>query len=178
MLLSLSALLSSALLLSRRGCARMSTAPAPSAATCFCGSVSILITPGAEPIGTSMCHCKICRTLSGAPMMANVLFSRDAASLQSAEGTEGTVTVTTQTSKAVVRHRCGKCWSPVFAELGPKRAVVPAALFSPLPPAWKPSHHIYYDSRVVDIPDGTPKWRGRYGGEACGDYGDDIKPSA
>ena len=90
--------------------------------------------------------------------MANVLFSRDAVSLQSAEGTEGAVdTVTTQTSKAVVRHRCGKCWSPVFAELGPKRAVVPAALFSPLPPAWKPSHHIYYDSRVVDIPDGTPR---------------------
>ena len=107
-------------------------------------------------------------------MMCNVLFSRDAVELRSAEGTESAVeTVTTCTSKAVVRHRCGKCWSPVFAELGPKRAVVPAALFSPLPPAWKPSHHIYYDSRVLDIPDGTPKWRGRFGGEECDDFGAD-----
>ena len=160
----------------------MSIHTAPSA-TCFCGSVSILINSGAEPIGPSMCHCNTCRKLSGAPMMSNVLFMRDAVSLRSTEGVEidstsNQETVTTRTSKAVVRHRCAKCWGPVFAELGPKRAVVPAALFSPLPPTWKPSHHIYYDSRVLDMPDGTPKWRGHYGGEECDDFGNDKEPAA
>ena len=105
--------------------------------------------------------------------MANILFSRDAVSLRGAA--DGDVeTVSTRTSKNVVRHRCAKCWSPVLAELGPKRAVVPAALFAPLPPAWKPSHHIYYESRVLDITDGAPKYRTRYGGEQCGDLGEEC----
>ena len=96
--------------------------------------------------------------------MANVLFPREAVSLQAADGSGEAETVATRTSKPVVRYRCAKCWSPVLAELGPKRVVLPAALFSPLPPAWKPAHHMHYDSRVLDVLDGTPKYRTRYGG--------------
>ena len=108
--------------------------------------------------------------------MANVLFSRDAVSLAAADGS-APATIETRTSKAVVRHRCASCYSPVFATLGPKRAVLPAALFgAPLPEAWKPAHHIYYDSRVLDVPDGAPKYRRQFGGATCDDAGKDSAP--
>ena len=45
-----------------------------------------------------------------------------------ADGTEAAL-VTLPTSKHVKRHRCASCHTPMFASLGPKRVVVPAALF-------------------------------------------------
>jgi hypothetical protein len=32
---------------------------------------------------------------------------------------------------------------------------------------------MHYDSRVLDVLDGTPKYRTRYGGEQCGDLGEE-----
>lgn len=152
---------------------RMSATATASEARCFCGAITVTVT--GAPAGTSACHCSTCRSLSGAPFLANVLFPRAAVTLVAADGTEA-ITVDTQTSKIVTRRRCAKCFSPVLAEVSLKqpRAVVPAALFSPLPPGWAPAHHIHYDSRVLDMNDGLPKFRTNYGGTQCDDQGNDL----
>ena len=80
-------------------------------ASCFCGAVSVKV-EGA-PIGTSACHCQTCRALSGAPFMANVLFSRDAVSLAAADGS-APATIETRTSKALVGHFKSECTNPAL----------------------------------------------------------------
>ena len=143
-------------------------------ARCFCGAIKVTVT--GSPAGTSACHCSTCRSLSGAPFLANVLFPREAVTITAADGGEA-ITVDTQTSKIVTRRRCAKCFSPVLAEVALKqrRAVVPAALFSPLPPGWAPAHHIHYESRCLDMPDGLPKFRTNFGGAQCDDQGNDLE---
>ena len=71
-------------------------------------------------------------------------------------------------SKAVVRKRCPKCFSPVLATLFKgKFTAVTLSLFSwdeqnKCPEVLKPTHHIYYGCRVVDVEDGLPKHDSRY----------------
>ena len=105
-----------------------------------------------------------------------MLFPRSAVTLAAADGTEA-ITVDTQTSKIVTRRRCAKCYSPVLAEVALKqpRAVVPAALFSPLPSGWAPAHHIHYGSRVLDMNDGLPKYQTNFGGAQCDDRGNYLE---
>ena len=68
--------------------------------------------------------------------------------------------------------------APVLAELTTsKRVAVPAALFDDLPPEWRAQHHIYYDRRVMDVPDGLAKFRTNFGGEKCDDRGDSLPPA-
>ena len=154
--------------------AATSTAATATEARCFCGAIKVTVT--GSPAGTSACHCSTCRSLSGAPFLANVLFPREAVTITAADGGEA-ITVDTQTSKIVTRRRCAKCFSPVLAEVALKqrRAVVPAALFSPLPPGWAPAHHIHYESRCLDMPDGLPKFRTNFGGAQCDDQGNDLE---
>ena len=96
---------------------------------------------------------------------ANLLLPADGLQITSAEGDSPPQLTSLATSKHVTRHRCAECSSPVYAAMGKQRVVVPLSLFSPpLPEAWKPQHHLYYDRRVVDVPDDLPKFRTRFGG--------------
>ena len=66
----------------------------------------------------------------------------------------------------------------VLAALGKDKAVVPLSLFSrPHPPDWQPQHHMHYESRVIDIRDGLPKFVDRFGGARCDDNGDALEPT-
>ena len=40
--------------------------------TCFCNDVQTVVR--GKPVGYSFCHCSICRSITGAPFSANVLF--------------------------------------------------------------------------------------------------------
>ena len=151
----------------------MGTASAASAlltAACHCGRCTVAVDPSVAPIATSYCHCTTCRRLTGAPMLANVLLPSSAVSLTAADDgpSDTPAWVDQRTSEAVTRRRCALCWSPLLAALGPKRTVVPAALFSrPHPPGWAMGHHIHYGSRVIDVGDGLPKYVAHYGSAMC-----------
>ena len=149
------------------------TAAASSAlqARCHCKHVGVRIINDAVPQARSICHCSSCRTLSGAPFLANLVFAAEDVEITAGEdGTETPSLLSTQTSKHVTRKRCAKCYSPVFATLGPKRVVVPYALFerTALPASWAPEHHLHYDRRVIDIQDALPKYRANFGSELWG----------
>lgn len=136
-------------------------------ALCHCGAVSIK-TWGA-PIFVSICHCSVCRRLSGAPFVASALFAPAHVELRGGgSGAEAAVLVETQTSPSVARRRCAACYSPVCATLGSRYLAVPLSLFGggkePLPSEWRPQHHLHYGMRVLDVEDGLPKYEGRVRG--------------
>lgn len=136
------------------------TTPSTAHATCFCGDVSLVVNTSTPPISSSICHCETCRRLTGAPMMATVMYPRAAVTLTNS----GAELSETRTSKHVRRLRCSRCSSPVLAELGGQRVGVPLSLFArPLPQGWQPQHHLWYNKRVVDVNDGNPKYLERYG---------------
>ena len=99
-------------------------------------------------------------------MLANVMIPTDSLSVLPCEDGTPPLLLSLATSKQVTRHRCAKCYSPVYAALGKARVVVAASLFAPPhPEAWRPQQHIWYDRRVLDVPDELPKFRTHFGSE-------------
>lgn len=134
-------------------------------ARCYCGAVEVRVR--GEPLSVSICHCSICRRLSGAPFVASALFDPRNVTLNDAELLE------TQTSTHVVRKRCATCFSPVMASVGKKYVAVPLSLFSLTPQeAWKPQQHLHYEDRVIDVNDEIPKYANRSGGDLWKDEAD------
>mmetsp|Transcript_74943 Transcript_74943/g.219548 ORF Transcript_74943/g.219548 Transcript_74943/m.219548 type:complete len:567 (-) Transcript_74943:10-1710(-) len=129
-------------------------------ARCFCGAVSI--TAHGDPASVSICHCSVCRRLSGAPFVVSALFKCASVVVSGKDGGEAKLTAM-QTSPQVTRQRCAECSSPVAAVLGERFRAVPLALFDspPAAPAWRPQHHLHYDSRVMDVEDRLLKYRNR-----------------
>lgn len=110
----------------------------------------------------------VSRILFDACMQANLVFPASAIQVKASDdGSNEAALVETTTSAHVVRMRCASCYSPVAATLGKKAMVVPAALFNKgtLPVDWRPQHHIYYEQRVLDMPDGLPKYERHFGGQ-------------
>lgn len=108
-------------------------------ATCYCGAVLVRLLAGAVPQARSACHCTTCRSLSGAPFMANLVLASSVVELVAAADGGAPALLESKTSKHVTRCRCAQCHSPVAASLGPKRTVVPLAMFErgALPAEWR-----------------------------------------
>ena len=137
---------------------------------CYCGKVSISVT--GPPVMCSICHCSICRSLTGAPFSAQSLHARSNMECNTPED----ALWAQSTSKPVTRYRCRECASPMYASLGKgKMVAIPlsvlfrrgmdenptsddlaesdAALF-------QPTHHMYYADRIMNVPDELPKYVG------------------
>jgi len=134
--------------------------------SCYCGAVRMQVQ--GLPAVVSICHCSICRRLSGAPFVVSALFKPSAVEVASS-GSGGVELLETRTSSAVVRQRCASCYSPVAALLGERFTAVPLAAFdwagSPAPVSWQPKHHLHYASRVISVRDDLPKYVGCHGGK-------------
>lgn len=137
----------------RAGAPAMSGASPPSrTGACYCGASSVTLS--GEPSGASFCHCATCRRLSGAPFMAIALAPLASVAMRGE-------TLEQRTSRHVVRHRCARCYAPLAAVLAGRTAAVSLGLFDfsgGAPPSWRPLHHMYYDSRVLDVRDELPKY--------------------
>ncbi|CAE7262531.1 KINB2, partial [Symbiodinium pilosum] len=113
---------------------------------CYCGAVMTRVT--GDPISVSICHCSICRRLSGAPFVASAVFRPERVELRSREGGEPEL-FELQTSKQVVRQRCAACGAPLCGRLGRYTALPLGSLLSAEQSrsgstlkAWKPTHHL------------------------------------
>ena len=135
--------------------------------TCFCGAVRV--EARGEPMAVSICHCVNCRKLSGAPFSAQALFDGGKVSVHRASPSADAGAVDDrrpdvtgfESSARVERFRCAACASPVYATLAKgKTCVVPLAILDAHPdlPRLRPSHHMYYASRVLDATDDLPKF--------------------
>ena len=142
--------------------------------TCLCGAVSVVLT--GKPTAVSICHCVICRKLSGAPFSAqalvkgtqvSVVANGDAGDRNGGDGSSQQASVasppallTYASSPAVERHRCAACQSPVYATLAKgKMAAVPlTVLDGHLLDEMAPTHHMYYGDRIMNFSDDLPKY--------------------
>jgi hypothetical protein len=133
-------------------------------ARCRCGAVHYEVR--ADPVDAKLCHCRGCQVLHGAPMQWAAIFHKRDVRL-----TSGFDALRFFNDEAVCseRHqpcklRCGACGTPI-ADEGRRMWLAFPALFDfgaprSVPDAFKPSCHIFYGARVVDVDDALPKWSG------------------
>lgn len=136
-------------------------------ASCHCGAVRYEVS--ADPVEAKLCHCRDCQVLHGAPMQWAAIFHKH--DVRFTAGT-GHLRCYSAGSRAPGRSLpckvcCGLCGTPI-ADEGRTMWLAFPTLFDfgnpvMVPAAFRPTCHIFYGSRVLDVDDGLPKWAGHRG---------------
>ncbi|SHJ20411.1 Uncharacterized conserved protein [Malonomonas rubra DSM 5091] len=132
-------------------------------AACFCGSVRYEVS--ADPVDAKLCHCRGCQRLHGAPMQWAAIFHKQHVRLAS-----GLEQLRFYNSELGVNERilpckvsCKQCGT-LIADEGRRMWLAFPSLFDfqggKIPTAFKPSCHLFYGQRAIDICDDLPKWSG------------------
>lgn len=120
--------------------------------TCFCGSIEVTAT--GAPFAMGYCHCEDCRSWSAGPINAFTLWPRDAVKVTKGEANLATYKKT----DASHRQYCTRCGGHVMTDHPPGDFTdVYAAILPSL--AFKPELHVHYESTVLPIRDGLPKFK-------------------
>ncbi|KAF9535728.1 Mss4-like protein [Crepidotus variabilis] len=137
---------------------------------CFCMAVGYQVT--GKPFLSAYCHCTLCQRSHGAAFISSLHFSASRFSWTHAKphDTALDVFVTSETGK---RYRCKACGSTIaFFNLEANEWSVWGAQLDRDEKGdfigWdllKPTAHIFYDTRLVDVKDDLGKWTG-YEGES------------
>jgi len=133
-------------------------------ASCYCGKASYKVE--GDPIFSLYCHCTICQRIHGCPFIHALHYTSkaftwthtdpDAVFIQSAPGLPW------------IEWRCRSCFGFIGAESPTEgRWSLRGAHFrrnaKGLIENWdliKPTGHMFYDTRMLDVDDGLPKWEG------------------
>ncbi|KAK8128023.1 Mss4-like protein [Apiospora sp. TS-2023a] len=132
--------------------------------SCHCGRVKYWLSK-AEPLNAKFCHCRGCQVMHGAPFQWAAIFHKE--DMMFEKGAEDLVFYHSETRhldhELPCKASCSYCRTPVMDEGRNMVLLFPTLikfagqkerdLFSP-------KCHIFYSQRVVDIPDGKPKWAG------------------
>ncbi len=86
---------------------------------CLCGAVRYRIT--AEPVTSTVCHCRDCQRFTGSAFGALVYVPKEALTI---EGTMKTFTSLGGSGKPMLRHFCPECGSSIAQEPGTRPGVV------------------------------------------------------
>ncbi len=138
-------------------------------AQCHCGAVRYEVT--ADPVDAKYCHCRECQALHGAPFQWAAIFEKpDVKFVKGAEALRfyhaPSRTMTGAATKVLPsKVSCRYCNTPI-ADEGRRMWLAFPELFDfqgRIPKAFRPSCHIFYDLRVVDLDDDLPKWSGHKG---------------
>lgn len=136
-------------------------------AHCFCGSVRYQVR--ADPVDAKICHCRTCQVLHGAPMQWAAIFQKHDVSFTAGAQHLRFYNSTLDRHERVppCKVSCALCGT-LIADDGRNMWLAFPTLFdfgSPprVPEAFKPTCHIFYDMRVMDVDDGLPKWSGHKG---------------
>jgi len=133
-------------------------------ASCFCGRVRYEVS--ADPVDAKLCHCRGCQVLHGAPMQWAAIFHK-----HQVRFTAGTELLRFYHSNQDIIGRvqpckvsCNQCGT-LIADEGRRMWLAFPTLFdfgqpAVIPESFKPTCHIFYGQRVIDIVDDLPKWSG------------------
>lgn len=118
--------------------------------TCFCGAVEIETT--GAPLEMGYCHCGYCRSYSGAPVTAFVLYKSDRVTVTRGAELLGRFNKTGISD----RRFCTRCGGHVMTD-HPSLGLtdVQAAVLPDLD--FRPSVHLNYAEAVLPLRDGLPK---------------------
>lgn len=120
------------------------------AGTCFCGAVTIEVT--GAPLEMGYCHCQSCRTYSGAPISAFILWRSENVRVVQGDALLGRYNKTGMSERAFCTT-CGGHLITRHPQLGltdVRPAVVPGLPF-------KPFVHLNYAETVLRMRDGLLK---------------------
>ncbi|KAH9919991.1 Mss4-like protein [Epithele typhae] len=150
--------------------------------SCFCGAVSYTV--AGKPLLSAFCHCTNCQRLSGCPFVHTVHFLASAFAWTHAPPPGGdpasaldAYTIPAKPWKTRYRCRtCGACVASANAR-AETRSVWGAHLARTTAApdgagriadwdAVRPTAHIFYGTRMLDVPDGLGKWEGYEGKSA------------
>ena len=138
--------------------------------TCLCGAVSVVLT--GKPTAVSICHCVICRKLSGAPFSAQALVKATQVAVVANDDRRRRRSRTRRIHRRfladvvrlITRRRASQV--RVVSVAGVRHAgqgemaAVPLAMLDAArdDAAMAPTHHMYYADRIMDVPDHLPKY--------------------
>lgn len=133
-------------------------------ASCFCNAVQYEVC--SDPVDTKMCHCLACQKLHGAPMQWAAIFHKS--DVRITQGIDQlhfyNSELNKQTRTLPCKISCAVCGTLV-ADEGRNMWLAFPSLFDfgqaiEIPIKFKPTCHIFYRMRVIDIDDNLPKWQG------------------
>ena len=133
-------------------------------AECYCGAVAFEVS--ADPVDAKICHCRTCQALHGAPFQWAVIFHKT--DVRFVRGTDKIFFFNAETGRPghepPCKLSCTECRSPI-ADEGRRMFLAFGPLFdfgSPphIPPSFKPTCHIFYGARVIEVNDELPKYLG------------------
>jgi len=131
---------------------------------CHCGRVKFQLQKK-EPLDAKFCHCTTCQVLHGAPFGWTSAFDKE--DINFTHGHHDLVWYDSQ--EKTTRHKlpckvtCAYCRTPIMDEGRNKILLYPTLIHFKNEKDKKlfaPRYHMFYPQRVVDIPDGLPKWTG------------------
>jgi hypothetical protein len=133
-------------------------------ASCYCNAVQYEVC--ADPVDAKICHCTTCQKLHGAPMQWAAIFYKHDVRI-----TKGVDCLKFYNSERNIHERvlpckirCALCGTPI-ADEGRRMWLAFPSLFdfselSAFPEKFRPTCHLFYGSRVMDMDDKRPKWSG------------------
>jgi hypothetical protein len=136
-------------------------------ASCHCGEVRYQVS--SDPLDAKICHCSLCQKLHGAPMQWAAIFHkhqvRFIAGLKHLRFYNAGLNKTERILPCKVS--CALCGA-LLADEGRKMWLAFPPLFDfgtppEVPDAFRPTCHIFYAARTLEMDDGLPKWSGHSG---------------
>ncbi|GJC84318.1 hypothetical protein ColLi_07156 [Colletotrichum liriopes] len=131
---------------------------------CQCGQVSYWLQRD-KPLASKYCHCKDCQKMHGAPFQWAAIFHKE--DLAFDKGVDGLVFYSSgknlQGHDLPCKVSCGFCGSRIMDEGRNMVLLFPGLLHfdgEQKRENFEVQMHIFYGQRVVDLPDGKPKWSG------------------
>lgn len=133
-------------------------------ASCHCGAVRYEV--DADPVDAKFCHCRTCQRLHGAPMQWAAIFHKH--DVRFTRGEQHLRYYNSDLARAErilpCKVSCSLCGTPIADDGRTMWLAFPTLFDFGTPPrtpaAFRPTCHIFYGARVVDVDDGLPKWSG------------------
>ncbi|KAF2455645.1 Mss4-like protein [Lineolata rhizophorae] len=136
-------------------------------AQCHCGKVKYQLSREV-PLDSKLCHCTTCQTQHAAPFQWAAIFHKTDINFD--RGHHGLEWYDPST-KSTEHHlpckiRCAFCHSPIMDEGRNMILLFPSLVDLRTDKDrenFKPRCHMFYSQRVMDVPDGLPKWSAMQG---------------
>ncbi|KAL3423163.1 hypothetical protein PVAG01_04910 [Phlyctema vagabunda] len=131
---------------------------------CHCGRVKYQLNRE-KPLSAKYCHCTTCQVIHGAPFQWAAIFHKEDINFTSGHHDLGWYDSGDKTieHKLPCKVSCIYCRTPIMDEGRNMILLFPTLIHfknDQEKQNFKPSCHLFYSQRVVDIPDGLEKWTG------------------